>query len=424
MVMKKILFFVLKVFAKLVLKKYKPKIVGITGSVGKTTTKGVTEALLEEKFHIRASQASFNNQIGLPLTILGLGTSNSYGVWSKNFFKSLKLLLIKDVNYPEILVLEMGADRIGDIQYLNSIAPADVAVLTEVSAAHVEWFGSVEKIFEEKTDIFEGKKDQICIINLDSEYIAKRFESLKYDLQGKTLVTYGFKSDSTVRASNFVLKGAKGVSFELKYVGEEVKIEMKRLFSKHSIYSVLAATSVALSLGMKLVEIAKRLEDISLEKGRMNLLQGINDSLVLDDSYNSSPLACKQALKTLSDFGTSGRKIAVLGDMLELGELSKQEHKDMGKYISKLGNIDLLITCGEQARYIGEGFDGEKGFHFENSENAKPFVVEKIKQGDVILTKGSQGSRMEKVIKEIMLEKDRAKELLVRQTGVWAKNND
>jgi UDP-N-acetylmuramoyl-tripeptide--D-alanyl-D-alanine ligase len=424
--MRKIFFWFLKVLSKLVLKKYKPCIVGITGSVGKTTTKGIIYKVLGENFSVRASQDSFNNEIGLPLTILGLENSKSVLKWMSNFVKAKGLILFRDRKYPKVLVLEMGADRPGDINYLNSISPAEIAVLTEVSPVHVEGFGNIQKIYEEKTNIFRNEKNKISILNIDSEYISENFDELKKELKDKKILTYGFSEDSDVQAANIKQKDLNGLAFDLSFDGESVNIEMRYVIASHSIYSLLAAVCVGLSMGINLSEIKKNIEDVRLEKGRMSPIQGVKGSWIIDDSYNSSPLACKRALKTLSEIGGFERKIAVLGDMLELGELSQKEHEKMGKYIASLGNVSVLVTCGNEAKGISvaaidEGFDEESSFHFSNSEVAKEFVKNTLKKGDLVLVKGSQGSRMEKIVKEIMEDKGKARDLLVRQSGIWEK---
>ncbi|MEZ7820950.1 MAG: Mur ligase family protein, partial [Patescibacteria group bacterium] len=168
--MKKILFALLKSLSKSVLSKYNPKVIGITGSIGKTTTKNAVYQVLKNKFNVRASEGSFNTEIGLPLTILGLENSKSILVWIKNIIKSVFLVLFKNKKYPDIIILEMGADKTGDITYLNTIAQSDIAVLTEVTPVHTEGFGNLENIYNEKTNIFRAKENQICIINSDGEY--------------------------------------------------------------------------------------------------------------------------------------------------------------------------------------------------------------------------------------------------------------
>lgn len=409
--MKPLLFWILKILSRLVLKKYNPKIIGITGSVGKTTTKTAIFHLLKDDFNVRASQDSFNNQLGLPITILGLENSKSPFVWIMNILKAKRLIFFKDKNYPKVLVLEMGADRLGDIAYLNTIAPADIAVLTEVAPVHTEWLGDLDSIFDEKSEIFKGKQEQVRIVNLDGEHIAKRIGELDFDF-----FSFGINSEADLKAQRVQFNPSVGLEVEIVFGDKREVFKMKNLLAKHSTYSILASTAVALSMGMDLKKIKEKVLDIKLDKGRMTLLEGINNSRIIDDSYNSSPVALKNALKTLSEFDESSRKVAVLGDMLELGNISEKEHREIGEYIEKLGNISLLITCGKEVKHIKNS-----DFTFENSQEAISVVKENIKNGDVILVKGSQGSRMEKIVKAIMQEPEKASELLVRQTGIWSK---
>lgn len=430
--MKKLLFILLKLLSRLVLKKYNPKIIGITGSIGKTTTKNAVYQILKDKFNVRTSEGSFNTEIGLPLTILGLENSKSIFVWIKNIIKAKLLIVFKDKNYPEIIILEMGADKVGDISYLNTIAQADIAILTEVTPVHTEGFGNLENIYKEKTNIFRSKENQICIINSDSEEISKNINSLKEELKNKKIFTYGVNSNADIKAYNLKENNAfdtdyvTGIEFDLAYDNHEEHINMKYVIGSHGIYSLLAACTVAINLGMSLEEIKQKIENIRFEKGRMSIIKGVKNTWIIDDTYNSSPVACKSALKTLSISKNLGRKIAILGDMLELGSISEDAHREIGRIIFDLKNIDLLITVGERARDINReaislGFDENLVFNFGNSDEAKLFIQNKIKQDDLILIKGSQGSRMEKITKEIMADPTKAKNLLVRQTGIWEK---
>lgn len=430
--MKKILFAILKLLSKMVLKKYNPKIIGITGSIGKTTTKNAVYQLLKDKFNVRASEGSFNTEIGLPLTILGLENSKSVFVWLKNLFKAKMLILFKDKNYPEIIILEMGADKMGDIEYLNTIAPADIAILTEVAPVHTEGFGSLDNIYKEKTNIFRSKENQICIINTDSDYISNKISELKEELKNKKVFTYGINSSADIKAYNLLENNAfdtdysTGIQFDLAYDNHEEHIKMKYIIGSHGIFSLLAACTVAINMGMSLEEIKQKIENIRFEKGRMSVIKGVKNTWIIDDTYNSSPIACKSALKTLSNSKNLGRKIAILGDMLELGVISEDAHKEIGKYINDLKNINLIITVGERSRditreAINNGFDENLCFNFKDSDEARLFVQNKIKQDDLVLIKGSQGTRMEKITKEIMSEPHKAKDLLVRQYGIWEK---
>lgn len=428
--MKKILLAILRALSRAVIKKYKPKVIGITGSIGKTTTKVSIYQVLKTKFKVRASEGNYNTEIGLPLTILNLKTSKSAFVWFKNILKGLKLLIVKDHNYPEIIILEMGADKPGDIEYLNSIVQSDIAVLTEVAPSHVEGFGSIDNIYKEKTNIFRAKEDQICIINSDSIEISKHLDELKEELKNKKIFTVGVESNADVKAYNlkennaYDTEYATGIEFDLAYDNQEQHVRMKHIIGSQGIYALLTAAIIGINFGLTLEEIKNALEPIRFEKGRMSIIRGIKHTWIIDDTYNSSPVACKSAIKTLSNSKNIGRKIAVIGDMLELGQVSEDAHREIGKYIAELGNINLLITVGERSRDINReaiinGFDENLSFNFATSDDARIFIQNRMKENDLVLVKGSQGVRMEKIVKEIMAEPLRAKELLVRQTGIW-----
>lgn len=430
--MKNLLLKILKFFSIKVLKKYSPKVIGITGSIGKTTTKHAVNEVLKNRYRVRASVGSFNTELGLPITILGLKNSKSIFVWIKNIFRSIKLLLVTDKEYPEILILEMGADKMGDIEYLTSIAKPNISILTNIAPVHIEQFKSIENIYNEKIKIFDfNDKDQKKIANIDNEIINENI--LKAGRMSEIL-SYGENIDSNIRAYNIEEKNCfdedytTGIEFDVAYNNEETHVKMQYIIGKHQVYSILAAFSVGILFGLRLEDIRVSLEDTRGEKGRMSLIKGIKNTWIIDDTYNSSPVACKSAIETLSNSINTNKKILVLGDMLELGAISEDSHKEIGKEIATHENIDMLITVGERARDINSeailnGFDENLSFNFLNSDEAKIFVQNKMKQGDLILIKGSQGMRMEKITKEIMAEPMRAKDLLVRQTGIWENKN-
>lgn len=431
--MKKILLMILRFLSKKVLRKYKPQVIGITGSVGKTTTKNAIYEVLKERYNTRASIGSFNTEIGLPITILNLENSKSSWVWIKNIFKAIKLLIIKDKNYPEFLILEMGADKPGDITYLTNIAKPNIAILTNIAPVHIEQFKNIENVYNEKIKIFDfNDLDQGKIANFDNEILEKNLFSSGDESKIKQIFSYGQKEGALLRAFNLEEKNCfdedytTGIEFDVAYENKETHVKMQYAIGQHQVYSILAAFNVGLMLGLTLDDIKNSLEDTRGEKGRMSLLKGIKNTWIIDDTYNSSPMACKSAMETLSKSKNVGRKILILGDMLELGALSEESHKELGRKIVDLGNINLLITVGEISRdinseAISNGFDENLSFNFKNSDDAREFVQNRIKEGDLILIKGSQGMRMEKITKEIMAEPQRAKELLVRQTGIWEK---
>lgn len=423
--MKKILFKILRFLSRKIIKKYKPKIIGITGSVGKTTSKNAIYEVLKNRYRTRMSPKSYNSELGLPLTIMNIETSKSFFVWIINIFKGIKLLLKTDKNYPEILILEMGADKPGDISYLTTIIKPDIAILTEVSPAHLEKFDNLDNILKEKLQIFNTEdSNQKAILNIDNALIKKSQTDIDADV-----ITYGINENADIKAFNinshntFDDDYTSGIEFDLKYKNEEIHVKMQYLLGKHQIYSILSAFAVGIIFDLTLEDIKNSLEDTKSQNGRMSLIKGIKNTWIIDDTYNSSPIASVSALETLSYSSVLGKKIAVLGDMLELGASSESEHKKIGYRVQDL-DLDLLITVGERSRDIARGakeagMDENTVFMFSNPEDAGKFIQNRIKQNDLVLIKGSQGIRCEKIVKEIMADPLSAKNLLVRQTGIW-----
>ncbi|MBU4216816.1 UDP-N-acetylmuramoyl-tripeptide--D-alanyl-D-alanine ligase [Candidatus Parcubacteria bacterium] len=425
--MKKLLQLKLKILSQLILKKYQPKVIGITGSVGKTTTKEAVYAVLKDKFKVRRNIKNYNNEIGLPLTIIGVESpgKNLFG-WLGVFWKAVFMILIKDKDYPEVLILEMGIDRPGDMMYLNEIANPSIAIVTAVGNVHLEYFGSRKKLQKEKADLVRVvPKEGLVVLNFDNELVRE----MKKDSRAK-VVTFGMDpgADLNCSESRFSFEGGgslQGISFKIKYNGSTVPFLIPGVIGFNSIYAAMAAIAVATNFGMNMVEIASRLKEFRSPQGRMNLLKGIKNTSIIDDTYNSEPVSCVAGLDVLGKFAVNvgAKKFAVLGDMLELGQESVERHREIGEKVKSAG-VNVLITVGERSRDIDHGaieagMKTDNVFHFNNSEEAGLFVQEKIRQGDLIFVKGSQGVRMEKVVKEIMAEPLRAEELLVRQDKEW-----
>ncbi|MFH1744888.1 MAG: UDP-N-acetylmuramoyl-tripeptide--D-alanyl-D-alanine ligase [bacterium] len=429
---KRILQLKLRIFAKLILARYKPDVVGITGSVGKTGTKEAIYLVLSKKFQARRSEKNYNNEIGLPLTIIGSNSpgKNFFG-WVWIFFKATKIILFKDKNYPKVLILEMGVDRIGDMKYLNSIVKCKIGVVTFVGATHLEYFGTIEKTQKEKGELIRDlKKNGWAILNYDNlqaREIAKMSKS--------RVLTYGLEEGSDVWAQQVVFsfdgekkrENLKGISFKLSHNGSFAPVLLPNVIGYNSVYAALAGASCGIAMGMNLIEISEALREFNLPKGRMNLIPGIKYTMIIDDSYNSAPDSAISALEIVKripiEYGA--QKFAALGDMLELGRESERGHREVGRYLVECG-IDKLIAVGEYAIDIGvgakeAGMKDDNIFYFSNSEEAGLFIQNRIKKGDLILVKGSQGARMEKIVKELMAEPLRAEELLVRQEPTWSR---
>jgi len=427
-IMRKILQLKLKWLAKLILKKYQPVVIGITGSIGKTSTKEAIYTVLKNHLAVRMSQKNYNNEIGLPLTIIGTESAghNPFG-WLKIFIQAGLLLLSKNPNYPKVLVLEMGVDRPGDLAYLTKLAPPQVGIVTAVSYSHLEYFGSLNNIKKEKQVLIDNLDNKgLAILNYDNGATREMVEGSK-----ARVLTYGLQTGANLQAQDIIYNFTKGnyelsgLNFKLNYNGSVVPVFMKNVMAETALYAALAAAAVGIYFEMNLVEIAAALQDFILPRGRMNVLPGIKHTFIIDDTYNSSPEAVLAGLGVLRriKIDEGAKKYAVLGDMLEIGAYTEEGHRLIGENVVK-SDLNYLVIVGEKSRDIVRGaleagFDSDNVFHFDRSEEAGKFLQDRIKAGDIIFIKGSQGVRMEKAVKEIMAEPERAKELLVRQGTEW-----
>lgn len=426
--MNRILRLKLKILSKLILKKYQPTVVGITGSIGKTSAKEAIVKVLSPTLSVRASSKNYNNEIGVPLTIIGADSAgHSIIGWLKVAIHALKLILFKDKNYPKILILEMGVDRPGDLDYLTSIAPVNVSLVTAVSYSHIEYFGSLNNIKKEKQVLVEKTDSNgLAILNYDNEPTREMA-----NVSQARVLTYGLSQGADLRAQDVIYNFSRGnyelagINFKLSYNGSIVPVVMKNVLSETSIYAALAATAVGIYFKLNLVEIAKSLNDFSLPHGRMNLLPGIKNTFIIDDTYNSSPEAALAAIDILSrmKIDEKASRYAVLGEMLEIGHYTEEGHRLVGAQVFKSG-IDYLVAIAEKSRDFVRGakeagMNEENIYYFDKQDEAASFLQNRIKMGDVLLVKGSQGARLEKLVKELMAEPEKAEQLLVRQGKEW-----
>lgn len=426
--MKKLLQLKLRFLSRLILKKYRPEIIAISGSVGKTSAKEAIYHVLSGHLSVRTSIKNYNNEIGVPLTLIGAESAGSSLLgWLAVFGKAWRLYFWRDPDYPKILILEMGIDRPGDMDYLTRLAPPTVGVITAVSYSHLEYFGSLQNIKKEKQILIE-KVDRkgLSVLNYDNEDARSMAE-----VSPARVITFGLMPGADIFAQDLHYRfenesyDIAGLNFKLNHEGSIVPVEMPHILGENGIYAALAAAAVALHFGMNLMQIAEALRSFRLPAGRMQLLPGIKHTFLIDDSYNSSPEACLSAIKVLGkikiDEGAS--KYAVLGDMLEIGAYTEKGHAELGRVLFEQG-IDYLVSVGERARDIDRGakdagMSPDFIFHFDRSSEAGSFIQERLRAGDVVLIKGSQGARMEKISKELMAEPERADELLVRQGPAW-----
>jgi len=417
---------VLANLAKLILKKYQPDIIGVTGSFGKTSAKEAIYTVLSRKFNVRRNIKNYNNEIGLPLTIIGAGSGGrSIWVWLGVFIKALVLLIWTDKSYPEILVLEMAVDRAGGMLYLTNLAPCKIGVVTGIGPVHLEFFKTLDRIAKEKAVMVSHiDKNGWAILNYDNEYVAEMDK-----LTRARIITYGIiNNNADIKASEIIVSEGEngkisGLSFKLSYQGSTVPVLLPNILGEHLIYAALSAVAVGQVYNLNLVDIAQALRLFKAPKGRMNLIEGLKNTYIIDDTYNAGPDSTLAALNVLGKISITGKKFAVLGDMLELGDYTEEGHRQVGAAVFN-NHLDYLIAVGEKAKFIAseterQGLKRDNIFIFSDTEKAGLFLQAKIKNGDFILVKGSQGMRMEKIVKEVMAEPQRASELLVRQDEEW-----
>ena len=420
--MRNLLQFILKTLAKIVLWIHQPEIIGVTGSVGKTSTKEAIYRVLKKQFRVRRNMRNYNNELGVPLTILGLETAGrSLTAWLKNFFKAGAIILWEK-NYPEILVLEMAVDRPGDMKYLLDFIPVKVGVITAIGQfpTHIEFFPEKGKLIEEKALLVKSlAKNSLAVLNYDDLSVRMIGDDLPKEV---SIVNYGMGQGADLKIINYELaikdlkKGDFGVNFKLEYQGSFVPVRLNKVLGKQQAYAVAVAAAVGLNFGLNLVKISAALRKYRSLPGRTKLIRGIKNSWIIDDSYNSSPTSALAALEILEEL-PGQRKIAVLGDMLELGESTEAGHRHVGQQAVLV--VDLLFTVGSRARFIADeaakqGMAQDKIFKFSRSEEAALALQKEMFPGDAVLIKGSRAIHLEKVVKEIMADPRKADKLLVK----------
>lgn len=422
--MRYLLQYILKILAKLILRRHRPIVAAVTGSVGKTTTKEAIACVLRRRFRVRQSRKNYNTEIGLPLAILDDESGGRFlGRWVAVFWRAANLVILGDKNYPEILVLEMGADRPGDIEKLCAIAPPDIGVVTAIGEmpVHVEFFPDINTLIEEKSALVKKIKPRgAALLNYDDLSVRMMRDDV---LPGRQMITYGFSEGAKLKASDFFTEIGEEkpvIHFKVSYQGSVVPVRLNNVLGRHHVYAVLAAIGAGIILKMNLVEIASALQNYNSSSGRLRPLAGIKGTIIIDDTYNSSPLAVTEALETLALY--PGRKIAALGDMTELGQFTEQAHREVGEKAARI--CDFLITVGERSRFTADearkqGMSPENIMEFDEAPAAALALQKALLAGDTALIKGSQIMRMEKIVEEVMANPERARELLIRQEEEW-----
>ena len=347
------------------------KVVGITGSVGKTTTKEFTAALLSSRYRVLKSEGNLNNHLGLALSLLRIEPEH------------------------QAAVLEMAMSAAGEILALTQMAPPDVAVITNVNPVHMQFFESLDGIARAKKEILDGAaKGAAAVLNGDDPLVRE----MAAGWRGRT-VTFGLGPDCDVRAEDVRRQGYEGLDLTLKYGREEARVRFPFVNEAH-VPNLLAAAAVCLALGLGLQDIAPVIPTLRPfpMRGALEETGGIR---LYDDSYNSNPRALEAALRSLAGL-PAGRKVAVLADMLELGEGERDFHLQAGKSVAAAG-WDVLVAVGRLAAFIAEGAAGagmdKAAIHrFPDAGAAAERIADIIRPGDLVLVKGSRGMRTEKII--------------------------
>lgn len=420
---RRLVVYLLTLEAKAVLKKYRPKQLLVTGSVGKTTTKDAAYTAIASTHFVRRSEKSYNSDVGVPLTILGLpnGWNNPFR-WLMNLVEGFALLIL-DAPYPEWLVLEVGADRPGEIRMLHWLQPsAVIATRFPNVSVHVEFYDSPRAVIEEElSPVWWLKEGGVAVLNADDPH-AMQAETKS----GVRRLTYGFDKGADVRGSRVRTTTAKkmptGLSFEVSYGDERAQVSLSGVMGMGHVAAALGGIAAAVAVGTPFSDAVRAFDTYQTPPGRMRLIPGMRDSVLIDDTYNASPAAAEKALEALANAPRIGKRIAVLADMLELGEFSVSEHRRVGAMAA--ASTDILITCGVRARGIAEsaraaGMPEEAVFAYERGPDAAARLVAIIGKGDVALIKGSQSMRMERVVKAAMAEPKKAEALLCRQDTEW-----
>lgn len=354
-------------------------VVAVTGSNGKTTTKDLIASVLAAKFHVLKSRGNFNNEIGLPLTLLEL------------------------LHRYDIAVLEMGMRGLGQIEELCRIALPNYGVITNIGIAHYELLGSRENIAAAKGELLDSLPDNgVAILNRDDPYSVRLGEKLAQQRPQLKIVYYGFHPEADVRARNLTAS-AGGTEFTV--TADQLSLPaFLPLWGPHNVQNALAAVAVGLNCQIPLKSCLKGLADAVISEKRLAQLPGINGSLIIDDTYNANPNSTIASLAVLKEL-PGKRKIAVLGSLKELGAIAEQGHRDVGREAAKLG-IDFLFSVGQEAQWIAQeavkwGMKPECARWCHSKEEIVELLQQLLTEDDVVLVKGSRALAMEDIVKEV-----------------------
>ncbi|MBI4445186.1 MAG: UDP-N-acetylmuramoyl-tripeptide--D-alanyl-D-alanine ligase [Acidobacteria bacterium] len=371
----------LQVLGRQVRQMWGKPLVAITGSVGKTTTKEFAVALLSKRFRTLKSEGNFNNDIGVPLTLLELEPKH------------------------ELAVLELGMNHAGEIDLLGSLCLPETAVITGIAPVHLQFFSSVDEIAEAKGEILQHLAvTGTLVYNADDPRVRRLAER-----HTGPKIAYGFSEDSQVRLRDFHFQSADRMQFEMQIYDERLRSEAS-FVGRHFLYAVAAAVAVSRHFGISAADIAEEIQSLKVPSMRGRVLEA-DGITIWDDSYNSNPQALAAVLETVSQLKGFHRKILALGEMRELGASAPELHFQAGRLAAECG-IDLMVTVGIDAACMAEGarerkLPAENVFHFKSSEEAAEFLSSRIDEGDFLLVKGSRSIEMDRIVRRILEQRKR-----------------
>jgi UDP-N-acetylmuramoyl-tripeptide--D-alanyl-D-alanine ligase len=351
---------------------YQKPVIALTGSCGKTTTKEMIGSVLSQQGKTLYPQASFNNDIGVPLTLLQLKPEHEFAVF------------------------ELGANAPGEIAYTAGLVRPDIALITNIGPAHIGGYGSEQAIADTKAAIYKSLSPKGCaIVNIDDKYAPQWLESLKTE----TVITFGLSKDAQVTAHNIQFNPEGLARFELVTPAGKVAIQLP-VAGQHNVMNALAAASVAHALSIDLSRVKQGLETVMAVKGRLCVHVGKNQTRIIDDTYNANLSSVTAAISVLSNY--PGNRIFVLGDLGELGDFSQKHHEAIGAECQRL-NIDELYTCGKQSAHAHEYFTG-KGQHFTDQATLISLLTTRLAADTTVLVKGSRSAKMEHVVQALLTD--------------------
>ncbi|HHY77409.1 MAG TPA: UDP-N-acetylmuramoyl-tripeptide--D-alanyl-D-alanine ligase [Clostridiales bacterium] len=353
-------------------KKFEIPSIAVTGSSGKTTTKEMIASVLSEKFDVLKNEGNLNNNIGLPISVFRLE------------------------KHHDICVFEMGMNKPGEIETLASIVKPDIAVITNIGTAHIGYFGSRENILKAKKEVFTFfTKNNIAVLNGDDDML-----STITDTDFK-IIRYGLKEYNHLRAKDIKQREDMGMEFTVNIDGREENFFIP-LLGVHNVYNALSAIAVGLTMNMEIESIRRGLQNFVPAKMRMEIYDTKDNIKIINDSYNANPDSAIAAIEVLKSMPSSGRKVLIIGDMLELGDYTVEGHRKVGEKVAE-SNIEVLITIGEKAKEVingalSKGMNKEQIYSFKDNEDAISKISSILATNDVVLIKGSRMMKLEEIV--------------------------